>query len=137
MGGKTAIALGLVAGLVAGGLLVAGVVALVPVPGGAGAVATPQVQATPTVAPSVEASPSVEPSPTSEPPSSPVSPEPSGSASPGPSVSPAASGADRLARAVRLVGRDPGDRPADARAVWVNVMPRGLRAILPGVTVTP
>jgi thiol-disulfide isomerase/thioredoxin len=60
MGGKTAIALGLVAGLVAGGLIVGGVIALVPAPGSVAPASSapadpPASEAPASVAPSVSA----------------------------------------------------------------------------------
>ena len=59
MGGKTAIALGLVAGLVAGGVIVAGVIALVP--------AAPPVSPVITPTPAISATPSTSGAPTGTP----------------------------------------------------------------------
>ena len=112
MGGKTAIALGLVAGLVAGGLLVGGVIALAPVPGTA--VATPAPGAS---SPPVTSSASPEAS------AVPASP----AASPEPSESTAADafgiGEPAPPLVLPLVGGDSVDL-ADYRGkpVWVNFM---------------
>jgi thiol-disulfide isomerase/thioredoxin len=64
MGGKTAIALGLVAGLVAGGVIVAGVIALTP--------ATPPVSPVITQTPAISATPSISGAPTGTPSQSPA-----------------------------------------------------------------
>jgi thiol-disulfide isomerase/thioredoxin len=64
MGGKTAIALGLVAGLVAGGVIVAGVIALTP--------ATPPVSPVITQTPAISATPSMSGAPTGTPSQSPA-----------------------------------------------------------------
>jgi thiol-disulfide isomerase/thioredoxin len=119
MGGKTAVALGLVAGLVAGGLIVGGVIALVPVPGAG----------SPAPAPSADAS--IAPPPASE------APSPSGPASPAaPSASaaPAEPSESTVAEAfgigepapplvLPLVGGDTIDLASlRGKPVWVNFM---------------
>jgi cytochrome c biogenesis protein CcmG, thiol:disulfide interchange protein DsbE len=88
MGGKVAIALGLVAGVLVGGLLVAGAVALVPSP------VPPPAEApvaTAPASPPATPAPSVAPEPTSAPASGEGSP--AVPADPSPSASPAAGGA--------------------------------------------
>lgn len=118
MGGKAAIALGLVAGLVVGGLIVGGVIALAPVPGAA----------TPSPAASAEAS--VAP-PASEAPSGPV---PAGSEAPSGSVAPVEPSASTVAEAfgigepapslvLPLVGGETIDLASlRGKPVWVNFM---------------
>jgi thiol-disulfide isomerase/thioredoxin len=117
MGGKTAIALGLVAGLVVGGLIVGGVIALAPVPG----------LPTATTAPAA----SVAPAPSSAPPAEPSGGVASPAASPPTSLEPSAStaaeafgiGEPAPPLALPLVGGDAMDL-ADYRGkpVWVNFM---------------
>jgi thiol-disulfide isomerase/thioredoxin len=83
MGGKTAIALGLVAGLVAGGLIVAGVIALAPVPGVSAQSPSPAAEASgaPSASVAVTAPPSASQAPSGSQPAASASPgEPSASA---------------------------------------------------------
>jgi thiol-disulfide isomerase/thioredoxin len=132
MGGKTAIALGLVAGLVAGGLIVGGVIALAPVPGAASPASPPPSAGSPqaSVAPSASEAPggSVAPSPAG--PSGSVAPvDPSaGDAS---AVDPSAStiaeafgiGKPAPALVLPLVGGETMDLASlKGKPVWVNFM---------------
>ncbi len=127
MGGKTAIALGLVAGLVAGGLIVGGVIALAPVPGVVAPTSSPGAEAAstpPASTPPASASPSEAPT---------VS-EPAGSASPGASIAPVEPPASTVAEAfgigepapalvLPLVGGDTIDLASlKGKPVWVNFM---------------
>ncbi len=117
MGGKTAIALGLVAGLVVGGLIIGGAIALVPGPGTGAPAASPPPAATevPSAAPSVA------------PPSVPASDAPPPPASTQPSVSSAAEafgiGKPAPSLVLPLAGGGTVDL-ADYRGkpVWVNFM---------------
>jgi thiol-disulfide isomerase/thioredoxin len=115
MGGKTAVALGLVAGLVAGGLIVGGVIALVPVPGAGPLVPAPSAQA------------SIAPLPASVPPGS----VPPGSEAPSQAVEPSEStiaqafgiGEPAPPLVLPLVGGDTIDLVSlRGKPVWVNFM---------------
>lgn len=120
MGGKTAVALGLVAGLVAGGLIVGGVIALVPVPGAG----------SPEPAPSLEGEASAPP-PASEAPSASEAATP---AAPSASAAPAEPSESTVAEAfgigepapplvLPLVGGDTIDLVSlRGKPVWVNFM---------------
>jgi len=118
MGGKTAIALGLVAGLVAGGLIVGGVIALAPVPGVvapttspvAGVSGAPSASALPSVLPSEEPSGSGE-SASPEEPSESTAAEAFGVGEPAPPL------------VLPLVGGDTIDLATlRGKPVWVNFM---------------
>jgi thiol-disulfide isomerase/thioredoxin len=116
MGGKTAIALGLVTGLVAGGLIVGAVISLTPPPP-APTVRTPEPPTpSPTPSPTLAPSPSPSPAPSIAP-----------SGEPDPSASPADEafgiGEPAPALALPLVGGGTVDL-ADYRGkpVWVNFM---------------
>jgi hypothetical protein len=124
MGGKTAIALGLVAGIAAGSLMVGGLLTLTPVPEPSATPTAPPV-ATPSAVPS--AVPSVVPSaPSSEAPSSetpsrtPAAPLPSGPGpvtnSPGPSASTLGEAFGIGQPSLRLVHRGQPARPSTSRA---------------------
>jgi len=118
MGGKTAIALGLVAGLVAGGLIVGGVIALAPVPGTGSASPSPAVDAS--------APPPASGAPSASAPTSSVAP--SASAAPAePSASTVAEafgiGEPAPALVLPLVGGDTIDLASlKGKPVWVNFM---------------
>ncbi|MHB8892581.1 MAG: TlpA family protein disulfide reductase [Candidatus Limnocylindrales bacterium] len=116
MGGKTAIALGLVTGVVAGGLLVGGLVAFLP---GAGPAATsPSPAATTAATPE----PSLTPSPSAVASASPVA---SASIGPSPSTSTQAFGVGEAAPALVLpkVGGGTIDLASlKGKPVWVNFM---------------
>ncbi len=128
MGGKTAIALGLVAGLVAGGLIVGGVIALAPVPGTAAPSTAPSPEAS-VAPPASEASPGSAPA-GSEGPSGSAAP---GSAAPG-SAAPLEPSASSVAEAfgigepapalvLPLVGGETIDLASlKGKPVWVNFM---------------
>ncbi len=119
MGGKTAIAMGLVAGAIAGGLIVGGVIALVPAPGSKAASPTP-------VAPGPTAS-------ATAPTTTPATP-PESSAAPSSSASTGESSASTVAEAfgvgepppplvLPLVGGGTVDLAAyRGKPVWVNFM---------------
>jgi hypothetical protein len=161
MGGKTAIVLGVAAGLVVGGLIVGGAIALVPVAPSVAPSATPAPAASP--APSATVGPSAPPSSGVSP--SPVSPSPVSSSAPSESPSEASPaeafgiGESASPLVLPLAGGGTVDL-ADYRCkpVWVHfmatwcpscvddaalggigpdVMAQGLGTILPGVTVTP
>ena len=113
MGGKTAIALGLVAGLVAGGLIVGGVIALAPVPGAGSPSPVPSIDAS--APPPASAAPSEAPSEAV--PSSPAEPSEStvaeafGIGEPAPPL------------VLPLVGGDTIDLASlRGKPVWVNFM---------------
>lgn len=117
MGGKTAITLGLLAGLVVGGLAVGGVIALAPVPAAVVPTSSPVAEAT--------AAPSATPSPSEGPSGSSV---PGSSASPGEPSESAAAGAFRIgepapALSLPLLGGDTIDLASlKGKPVWVNFM---------------
>jgi cytochrome c biogenesis protein CcmG/thiol:disulfide interchange protein DsbE len=127
MGGKTAIAMGLVAGALAGGLIVGGVIALVPAPGSTAASPTPVAPAPTASATAPTGSPGA--APTTAPASPPESSAaPSGSAG---AVEPSAStvaeafgvGEPAPPLALPLVGGDTVDLAAyRGKPVWVNFM---------------
>ncbi|HYO43493.1 MAG TPA: TlpA disulfide reductase family protein [Candidatus Limnocylindrales bacterium] len=120
MGGKTAIALGLMAGLVAGGLIVGGVIALAPVPGAGSPSALPSA--------GVEAS---APAPAS---GAPSASGPAASVAPSASTAPAEPSASTVAEAfgigepapalvLPLLGGDTIDLAGlNGKPVWVNFM---------------
>jgi hypothetical protein len=136
MGGKTAIALGLVAGLVVGGLIVGGAVGLVPGPGNGASTTSP--------APPAASSP---PQATEEPSAAPSVAAPSTPASDAPSA-PASEQAPPLV--LPLAGGDTVDladdrgkpdadgivRDGALGGIGPDVMAQGLGTILPEVTVT-
>lgn len=121
MGGKTAIALGLVAGLVAGGLIVGGVVALAPVPGVAApspslAAVSPAPSASVEPGASASASAAVSSSPT-------ASGEPSASGSASGAAEAFGIGKPAPALSLALVGDETVDLAAlRGKPVWVNFM---------------
>jgi len=134
MGGKTAIALGLVAGLAVGGLIVGGVIALIPGPGGALPAPTATLAPTATPAPTAPPAPTASAAPPStEGPVSPVAstPPPAASTAP-PAVESAAASSQAEAFGIGepapplvlpLAGGGTVDL-ADYRGkpVWVNFM---------------
>ena len=118
MGGKTAIALGLVAGLVAGGLIVGGVIALAPVPGAPTATTAPVASVPP-------ASSSGSPGATSSPGSASPVASPTASLEPSESTVAEAFGIGEVAPplVLPLVGGDTVDlTDYRGRPVWVNFM---------------
>lgn len=124
MGGKTAIGLGLLAGLVAGGLLVGGVIALAPAPG----VELPTAPSPEAAAPSGTAAPlasAATPASSREPSPAPATGGPSATAEPSESALAEAFGIGQPAPplVLPLVGGETVDL-ADLRGkpVWVNFM---------------
>jgi thiol-disulfide isomerase/thioredoxin len=124
MGGKGAVVLGLVAGVVAGGLLVGGAIALVP-----GPATPPLLSPEPTEAPAVEPTPPASPSP--EPSTTGTTPDPSQAVAgdtPSPETSAGAAGAFNIgqpAPPLRLpaVGGGTVDLASlRGKPVWVNLM---------------